>query len=279
MTTTIEESIELVVPARTAYDQWTQFETFPSFVDGVESVEQLDARRLRCKARIAGKALEFEAEICEQIPDKRIAWKSTSGLQHSGVVTFHRLDDHRSKVMLQYDVEPSGILESLADHLGVTRRWTRQALASFRSFLEKRGEATGAWRGAIPCADDAEPSGEPATGLAAQECVPCRGGVPPLKGPELAALHRQLRGWELVNDHHLAKDYAFPDFASALAFVDRVGAMAEEQGHHPDVQLSWGRVRLEVYTHKIDGLTESDFVFAARADRLLGPQDSSREGA
>jgi 4a-hydroxytetrahydrobiopterin dehydratase len=108
--------------------------------------------------------------------------------------------------------------------------------------------------------------------LAAQQCVPCRGGVPPLIGEELQDLHRRLGGgWELVGEHHLTKEYTFPDFRSALDFTNRVGEMAEEQGHHPDIELSWGKVRLTVWTHKIDGLTESDFVWAAKADRLLAP--------
>lgn len=108
--------------------------------------------------------------------------------------------------------------------------------------------------------------------LATKRCVPCRGGVPPLRGAALLVLHRQLgpdgNGWRIVDEHHLEKEYRFPDFAAALAFVNRVGAMAEEQAHHPDVHLAWGRARIEIWTHKIDGLTESDFVFAARCDAL-----------
>jgi 4a-hydroxytetrahydrobiopterin dehydratase len=107
--------------------------------------------------------------------------------------------------------------------------------------------------------------------LAARRCVPCKGGVPPLKGAELSALQRQLDGdWEVVGEHHLEREYRFPDFRQALAFVNRVGEMAEEQNHHPDLLLSWGRVRVTIWTHKIDGLTESDFVFAAKCDRLQG---------
>jgi len=106
------------------------------------------------------------------------------------------------------------------------------------------------------------------TELAAKECVPCKGGVPPLKGDALRSLQDQLGGdWRVVDEHHLEKEYKFPDFRAALAFTNRVGEMAEAQGHHPDIYLAWGKVRITVWTHKIDGLTESDFVFAAKADR------------
>lgn len=106
------------------------------------------------------------------------------------------------------------------------------------------------------------------TDLAAQNCVPCRGGVPPLKGAALQALVAQIPGWKAVNEHHLEKNFTFPDFAQALAYVNKVGAMAEEQGHHPDLLLGWGKVVVTTWTHKIDGLTESDFVLAAKCDRL-----------
>lgn len=106
--------------------------------------------------------------------------------------------------------------------------------------------------------------------LAAQRCVPCRGGVPPLAGAELEGLLARLgpNGWQAVRGHHLEKTYAFPDFVGALAFVNRVGEVAEAEGHHPDLHLAWGKVRIEIWTHKIDGLTESDFVLAAKIDRL-----------
>jgi 4a-hydroxytetrahydrobiopterin dehydratase len=106
------------------------------------------------------------------------------------------------------------------------------------------------------------------SGLADQACVPCRGGVPPLSDEQSAPLLRQLKGWEVVRGHHLAKTCTFPDFVEALAFVDRVGQVAEQQGHHPDIYLTWGKVRVEIWTHKIDGLTESDFILAAKIDRL-----------
>jgi 4a-hydroxytetrahydrobiopterin dehydratase len=106
--------------------------------------------------------------------------------------------------------------------------------------------------------------------LADRSCVPCRGGVPPLAGEALDRLYAQLgNDWTLVEGHHLVKRYAFKTFRDALAFVDRVGALAEAQGHHPDIELRWGEAVLKVWTHKIDGLTESDFVFAAKADQAL----------
>ncbi len=105
--------------------------------------------------------------------------------------------------------------------------------------------------------------------LAEKNCVPCRGGVSPLDADPVAGYLKQLEpGWESPRNHHLVKSYKFPDFKSALAFVDQVGAMAEEQGHHPDLYLAWGKVRVEVWTHKIDGLTESDFILAAKIDQL-----------
>jgi len=113
--------------------------------------------------------------------------------------------------------------------------------------------------------------------LAEKNCVPCRGGVPSLDADAVAGYLKQLEpGWESPRNHHLVKSYKFPDFKSALAFVDRVGAMAEEQGHHPDLYLAWGKVRVEVWTHTIDGLTESDFVFSAKCDGLAA--SSSRSG-
>ena len=104
--------------------------------------------------------------------------------------------------------------------------------------------------------------------LAKKDCVPCRGGVPPLKGAELEGLERQVPGWNVVEEHRLQKTFRFPDFRQALAFVNRVGNLAEEQGHHPDIFLAWGKVDVTIWTHKIDGLTESDFILAAKIDAL-----------
>ncbi len=104
--------------------------------------------------------------------------------------------------------------------------------------------------------------------LASKQCVPCRGGVPPLQGPEISRLLDQLSGWEVVNEHHLKKDYRFANFREALTFVNQVGELAEEQGHHPDICFGWGKVEITIWTHKIDGLTESDFILAAKIDKI-----------
>jgi len=106
--------------------------------------------------------------------------------------------------------------------------------------------------------------------LAQENCIPCRGGVPPLKGEELDALQKKLgNGWQIINEHHLEKEYIFADFRQALDFTVKVGEVAENQGHHPDIYLAWGKVKLTIWTHKIDGLTESDFILAAKADQGL----------
>ncbi|HEX8145067.1 MAG TPA: 4a-hydroxytetrahydrobiopterin dehydratase [Pyrinomonadaceae bacterium] len=108
------------------------------------------------------------------------------------------------------------------------------------------------------------------TKLASRQCIPCRGGVPALKGEEIGVLLAELDGWEVVAEHHLLKSYDFKDFAGALGFVNRVGRLAEEQGHHPDICFGWGRAEVSIWTHKIDGLTESDFILAAKIDALSG---------
>lgn len=105
--------------------------------------------------------------------------------------------------------------------------------------------------------------------LAHKDCTPCKGGIPPLNAEQTDRLLKQVDGWKLEQGYHLAKTFQFPDFAEGLAFVNRIGEMAEEQGHHPDIFLTWGKVKVEVWTHKINGLTESDFIFAAKTDELL----------
>jgi 4a-hydroxytetrahydrobiopterin dehydratase len=110
------------------------------------------------------------------------------------------------------------------------------------------------------------------TTLADKTCVPCRGGAPPLKGKNLEEIHHELADpvqWSIVNEHHIVRAYKFPDFKSALAFVNKVGAIAEEQGHHPDILLGWGKVEITTWTHAVGGLTESDFILAAKIDQLI----------
>ena len=114
--------------------------------------------------------------------------------------------------------------------------------------------------------------------LAEKSCVPCRGGVPPLKGEELDKLAAQVAGWQVVDAHHLTRSYSFPDFRTALDFVNRVGAVAEREGHHPDVCLAWGKVDVKTWTHKIDGLTESDFILAAKIDEQFAMRPAAPHG-
>ena len=104
--------------------------------------------------------------------------------------------------------------------------------------------------------------------LARKECIPCKGGVPPLKGEELEQLKEQVDGWDVIDEHHITKTYKFPNFVKALAFVNKVVEIAEEQGHHPDIFLTWGKAGIKTWTHKIDGLTESDFILAAKIDEI-----------
>ena len=146
---TIEESIEVQVPVRTAYNQWTQFEDFPRFMEGVQEVRQLDDTHLHWKADIAGQEREWDAEITEQHPDERVAWKSTGGAQHAGVVTFHRIGDEQSRVMLQLDVEPEGVTEQVGDKLGFVKRRVKGDLERFKELIESRGSETGGWRGEV----------------------------------------------------------------------------------------------------------------------------------
>ncbi len=146
---TIEESVEVQVPVRTAYNQWTQFEEFPQFMEGIEQVRQIDDTHLRWKANIAGQEREWDAEITEQRPDERVAWKSTGGTRHAGVVTFHRTGDQESRVMLQLDVEPEGMVEQAGDKLGFVKRRVKGDLDRFKELIESRGRETGAWRGEV----------------------------------------------------------------------------------------------------------------------------------
>jgi len=145
----VEKSIEINVPVNTAYNQWTQFEEFPKFMEGVKEVKQTDDTHLRWKADIAGKEKEWDAEITEQIPDERIAWRARDGAMNAGVVTFHRLSDKKSKVMLQMEYDPEGIVENVGDAVGVVSQRVLGDLERFKRYIENRGHETGAWRGSV----------------------------------------------------------------------------------------------------------------------------------
>jgi uncharacterized membrane protein len=146
---TIDKGIEIDVPVRTAYNQWTQFEEFPQFMEGVESVTQIDDTHLRWRAEIAGVRREWEAEITEQTPDQRIAWTTREGTENSGVVTFHRLDDGRTRVMVQLTVADDGIVEKLGGKLGIIEARVAGDLQRFKEMMEAREKETGGWRGEV----------------------------------------------------------------------------------------------------------------------------------
>ena len=147
---TVEKSIEVGVPVHSAYNQWTQFESFPEFMDGVKEVQQLDDTHLHWKADINGKKEEWDAEITEQVPDRRIAWRSTTGAPNAGVVTFHPLDNSTTKVMLQLEAEPQSATEKVGAAVGVLDRKVKSDLEKFKDFMESRGgQPTGAWRGEV----------------------------------------------------------------------------------------------------------------------------------
>jgi uncharacterized membrane protein len=145
----ITESIDVAVPVRTAYDQWTQFESFPLFMSGVDEVRQTDDTHTHWKISMGGVTREFDAEITEQIPDERVAWTSRSGTKHAGVVTFHQLDPQTTRVTLQLDTEPHGIVEKIGDKLGVPAHQASTDLKRFKTFIEEHGSATGTWRGEV----------------------------------------------------------------------------------------------------------------------------------
>lgn len=146
---TIEQSVEVDVPVSTAYNQWTQFEDFPEFMEGVEQVQQLDDKRLHWVAEIAGHRHEWDAEIYEQTPDERIAWRSISGTPNEGVVWFEGLPENRTRVHVRMSYEPEGTAEKIGTALGVASARVRGDLKRFKEFIESHGTATGAWRGEI----------------------------------------------------------------------------------------------------------------------------------
>ena len=151
--TRVVQSIDVKVPVSSVYNQWTQFEDFPRFMEGVKSVDQIDDTHLRWVAEIAGKDETWDAEITEQHPDERVAWNATSGAENAGVVTFHRIDDETTRVTLQLDADPQGVVENVGTALGFLDRRVKGDLERFKDFIEDRGSETGGWRGDV----DAKP--------------------------------------------------------------------------------------------------------------------------
>ena len=146
----IIETIDVEVPVSTAYNQWTQFESFPQFLDEVEQITQIDDTHTHWKVKVGGAEREFDAEITEQHPDERVAWKSTGGeSEHAGVVTFHKLSDTTSRVTVQLDWEPSGALEKIGSLVGAGSHAVKKDLKNFKEFIENAGHETGAWRGDV----------------------------------------------------------------------------------------------------------------------------------
>jgi uncharacterized membrane protein len=146
---TVERSIEVDVPLSVAYNQWTQFEDFPRFMEGVEEIRQINDSHLFWRVNLAGVTREFHAEIVEQRPEERIAWRSSEGVMHSGVATFHRIAPDKTRIMVQIREEPDGVTERLGEALGMLDRRVKGDLERFKAMLEERGKETGAWRGQI----------------------------------------------------------------------------------------------------------------------------------
>lgn len=149
MTSAVYEAIDVNVPVSTAYNQFTQFEEFPRFMKSVHEIRQVDDTHTHWRADVGGKEEEWDSEITEQIPDKRIAWRSTSGVPNAGVVTFHKIDDNTTRIMMQMDYSPQTIDEKIGDSLGLVKRELRGNLQRFKQLIEGRGVETGAWRGSV----------------------------------------------------------------------------------------------------------------------------------
>jgi uncharacterized membrane protein len=146
----ITQTIDVEVPIATAYNQWTQFESFPQFMDGVDEVKQKTDTLTHWKISIAGVKREFDAKITEQEPEQRVAWTAVDGVDHAGVVTFHKLDDAKTRVTLQLDTKPEGLVEKVGDAVGLTKSNAKGDLERFKKFIESTGHETGAWRGEVP---------------------------------------------------------------------------------------------------------------------------------
>jgi uncharacterized membrane protein len=146
---TITEIVEVDVPVSTAYNQWTQFESFPQFMEGVEEIRQLDATHTHWVTKVGGVKREFDAKITEQHPDERVAWSSTDGPDHAGVITFHRIAEDKTRVTAQMEIDPEGFVENVADKLGVLGHRVKADMRRFKEFVEHQGHETGGWRGNV----------------------------------------------------------------------------------------------------------------------------------
>ncbi len=146
---TVTESVDVNVPLHTAYNQWTQFGEFPEFMEGVEQVDQISDTLTHWRVKVAGVTKEFDAQITEQVPDQRVAWHSTDGPDHGGVVTFERTGDDTTRVTTKMEIDPEGFVENVADKLGVLKLRAKGDLKRFKEFIEKRGRETGEWRGRV----------------------------------------------------------------------------------------------------------------------------------
>jgi uncharacterized membrane protein len=153
----IEKTFDIDCPVQTVYNQWTQFEDFPRFMDGVKEVQQIDDTHLHWRASIAGKDKEWDAEITEQVPDQRIAWRSTSGAANAGTVRFEPLNKGRTRVMLTMEYEPEGLVEKAGDAVGIVSHKVEDAVEKFKEIVEKRGVESGAWRGEVHGGQKAAP--------------------------------------------------------------------------------------------------------------------------
>lgn len=205
----VEQTIDVDVPLRSAYDQWTQFEEFPRFMEGVEDVRQIDARHCHWRTKVAGVRREFDTEIVDQLPDQRIAWRTTGGdVRQMGVVSFQPLDEAHTRVRLAMDVEPGGMAEKAADAMGMLDRRVKGDLKRFKGFMEERGNATGGWRGRIrpEDADTARTAGgEPMgtdTSMGRTDKGPeaMREAPGPVPMPERTHPDRETRSWSLPSD-------------------------------------------------------------------------------
>lgn len=151
---TIEQSVEVQVPLKVAYNQWTQFEEFPQFMEGIAEVRQLDDTHLHWVADFGGRRHEWDAEVTEQRPDERVAWRNTDGKENAGVVTFHRVGDEQTRIMVQMDFVPEGVIEKLGDAINAPERRVKADLQRFKELVESRGNETGAWREEVKRVDE-----------------------------------------------------------------------------------------------------------------------------